>query len=64
MRKFIGFFLFILTGSLLLVNSFHRTNNIPCKILLIGFGFFYFIGLTDHFKEIFVGGNGSGNQRK
>ena len=53
MRKFIGFCLFILTGSLLLVNSFHRTNNIPCKILLIGLGFFYFIGLTDHFKEIF-----------
>lgn len=53
MRKFICFCMFVLTGSLLLVNSFHRINNISSRILLIGLGFFYFIGLTDHFKEIF-----------
>jgi len=51
-RKFIGLGAFILTGSFLLVNSFNRLNSITGQVLLLVIGFFYFIGLTDHFKEI------------
>jgi len=52
MRKLIGLAAFVLTGSILLVNSFNMSNNVSGQILLLTVGFFYCIGLTDHFKEI------------
>ncbi|WP_160718314.1 hypothetical protein [Isachenkonia alkalipeptolytica] len=51
-RKMIGFVLFILTGTALIVLSIMETSD-PINIgLLLIIGAFFGVGLTDHYKDL------------